>query len=104
MPTLAHARIQIGQHTPHRHARACTYLPPAANLQMPVPITDSATLARIHQNYAIAFLAEATIPLALEGGGAALLSCMQQVPPPSTHLPSPALPRTRRSVHRRCTA
>jgi len=64
--------------TPHVNTSYRAYLSDTQRFKMPVPITDSATLARIHQNFAIAFLAEATIPLALEGGGAAILTELQQ--------------------------
>ena len=48
--------------TPHINTSYRTFLREPRRFKMPVPITDAATLARIHQNYAIAYLAEATIP------------------------------------------
>ena len=49
--------------TPHVNTSYRRFLLDQRRFKMPVPITDPATLARIHQNYAIGFLAEATIPL-----------------------------------------
>ena len=44
---------------------------------MPAPISDPATLARIHQNFAIAYLTDAALPLALDPGAAAALAELQ---------------------------
>ena len=44
---------------------------------MPAPISDAATVARIHQNFAIAYLTECALPLSIDPGTAATLAELQ---------------------------
>ena len=54
--------------TEHVNVQHVAFLSDARRFRTPVPIRDEATLVKIHQNFAISYLTDAALPLALEPG------------------------------------
>lgn len=63
--------------TAHVNTQHVNFVTEPRRFHMPVPITDGATLDRIHQNFAITYLLECALPLAIEPMASAALSEVQ---------------------------
>ena len=63
--------------TTHVNTQHLAFLIDKARFRMPCPIADATVLARVHQNFVIAYLTDAALPLSLEPGASAVLAELQ---------------------------